>query len=77
MTKGFLELLKVSPMTQGELSRAVGLDQTAVSRWLHGRTEPTTEQVKAVVRAIERRLQTIEHSLAFVWYQTVAREEDE
>lgn len=45
-------------LTQHDVAAAGGLDQGSLSRWLSGKSQPSTENTYALCRAIERAVKT-------------------
>ena len=44
------------PISQGDLAKKLGVDQTAISRWANGKTSPTFEEFSRAVAAVDNRL---------------------
>ena len=46
---GFKDLLKEKKITQSNLARALGVDQTLISQWCHGKCKPNVNQVDDII----------------------------
>ena len=56
----FKDLLSDLPMPQDQLAAALQVDQSTVSRWVSGKSLPSTEQMREMVRLVQAHIAEIQ-----------------
>src|SRR5947209_7304515 len=56
----FKDLLSDLPMSQEQLATALQVDQSTVSRWVSGKSLPSTKQMREMVRLVQAHIADIQ-----------------
>lgn len=56
---GFQQMLKEHNITQDGLAKALGVHQTLISQWCHGKCKPNVYQIKGISRHVGVSVETV------------------